>query len=124
MSDDLTRLYPDRFKGIGNFRGELHITLQEDSQPVVQPPRKYPIQLLDEIKAELKKMEDLEIIAPVTEPTDYWVNARAFSGKSSGGLRVCLDPRAPNRCIKRTHHKTPTVEEITNRLSGSTTSRP
>ena len=29
------------------------------------------------------------------------------------------DPRSLNQCIKRTHHKTPTLEEITNRLSGS-----
>ena len=115
---DLKRLYPDRFKGIGDFEGELHITLREDAQPVVQPPRKYPIQLLEEIRTELEKMEDLGVITSITEPTD-WVNALAFSRKASGGLRVCLDPRSLNQCIKRTHHKTPTLEEITNRLSGS-----
>ncbi|KAL8607946.1 hypothetical protein ACOMHN_005501 [Nucella lapillus] len=118
-ANDLQKLYPDSFKGIGHFPGELHITLQEGARPVIQPPRKYPVQLLDEIKAELEKMENLDVITPVTEPTD-WVNALAFSRKQSGGLRVCLDPRALNKCIKRTHHKTPTLEEITNRLSGST----
>ena len=112
---DLKRL--DRFKGIRDFKGELHITLQEDAQPVVQPPRKYPIQLLKEIRAELEKMEDLGVITFITEPTD-WVNALAFSRKASGGLRVCLDPRSQNQCIKRTHHKTPTLE-ITNHLSSS-----
>ena len=117
-ASDLQGLYPDNFKGIGHFPGELHITLQEGARPVIQPPRKYPVQLLDEIKAELEKMENLDVIPKVTEPTD-WVNALAFSRKQSGGLRVCLDPRALNKCIKRTHHKTPTVEEITNRLNGS-----
>ena len=87
---DLKRLYPERFKGIGDFEGELHITLREDAQPVVQPPRKYPIQLLEEIRTELAKMEDLGVITSITEPTD-WVNALAFSRKASGGLRVCLD---------------------------------
>ena len=115
---DLKRLYPDRFNGIGDFEGELHINLREDAQPVVQPPRKYPIQLLEEIRTELEKMEDLGVITSITEPTD-WVNALAFSRKASGGLRVCLDPRSLNQCIKRTHHKTPTLEEITNRLTGS-----
>ena len=114
---DLKHLYPDRFKGIGDFEGELHITLREDAQPVVQPPRKYPIQL-EEIRTELEKMEDLGVITSITEPTD-WVNALAFSRKASGGLRVCLDPRSLNQCIKRTYHKTPTLEEITNCLSGS-----
>ncbi|WP_293653519.1 hypothetical protein, partial [Thiolapillus sp.] len=82
----LKHMYPDRFEGIGDFEGELHITLQEGAKAVVQPPRKYPIQLLDEIKSELEKMERLDVITPVTEPTD-WVNALAFSRKSSGGLR-------------------------------------
>ena len=82
---DLKHLYPDRFKGIGDFEGELHVTLQEDAQPVVQPPRKYPSQLLEEIRAELEKMEDLGVITSITEPTD-WVNALAFSRKASGGL--------------------------------------
>ena len=118
-ASDLKRLYPDRFEGIGDFEGELHFKLKEGAQGVVQPPRKYPIQLLDEITTELKKMENLGVITPVSEPTD-WVNALAFSRKASGGMRVCLDPRSLNQCLKRTHHKTPTVEEITNRLSGST----
>ena len=114
---DLKRLYPDRFKGIGDFEGELHITLREEAQPVVQSQRKYPIQLLEEIRTELEKMEDLGVITSITEPTD-WVNALAFSRKASGGLRVCLDPRSLNQCIKRTHRKTPPLE-ITNCLSGS-----
>lgn len=53
---------------------ELHITLQEDAQAVVQPPCKYPIQLLEEMKMDMKKMETLGVITPITEPTD-WVNA-------------------------------------------------
>ncbi|XP_070198635.1 uncharacterized protein [Littorina saxatilis] len=59
-ASDLERTY--------NFEGELHITLKEGAQAVVQPPR---IQLLDEIKSELKKMENIGVITPVTEPTDW-----------------------------------------------------
>jgi len=62
---DLKRLYPDRLNGIGDLEGELHITLREDAQPVVQPPRKYPIQLLEEIRTELEKMEDLGVITSI-----------------------------------------------------------
>lgn len=115
---ELKHEFPDRFEGIGAFHGDLHITLKDDAQPVIQPPRKYPIQLLPEIKAELEKMEKTGVIIPVQEPTD-WVNSLAFSRKSSGGLRVCLDPKDLNKSIKRTHHKTPTLEEITNRFSGA-----
>ena len=64
-------------------------------------------------------MKDLGVIEKVTGPTD-WVNSLAFSRKSSGGLRVCLDPKDLNKAIKRTYHKTPTLQEITNKLSGAT----
>ena len=34
---------------------------------------------------------------------------------------MCLDPKDLNTAIRRTYHKTPTVEEITHKLQGSTT---
>lgn len=114
---DLQDMYPDRFKGIGRFPGEFHITMKDDAQPCVQPPRKYPIQLKDEIKAELDRMESLKVISKVTEATD-WVSSLAFSRKDNGGLRICLDPKPLNKATKRTYHKTPTLEEITHQFSG------
>ena len=123
---DLQCLYPDRFEGIGDFKRELHFTLQENAQPVIQPPCKCPIQLLNEIKTELKEMENLGVITAIAEPID-WVNALAFSRKSSGGLRVCLyrDHRTSasrghitSQHHHHHHHHTHTLE-ITNRLCGS-----
>jgi hypothetical protein len=115
---DLQKLYPDRFEGIGKFPNKYSITLKEDAKPVVHPPRKYPIQLKDELKKELDKMVDMDIITPVTEPTD-WVSSLAFSRKDTGKLRICLDPRDINKSIKRTYHKTPTLEEITHQFNGA-----
>ncbi|XP_022099493.1 uncharacterized protein LOC110984016 [Acanthaster planci] len=116
--DDLCKLYPDRFTGIGRFPGEYHIELKDNACPVVQPPRKYPIQIKEELKAELDRMESLDVIAKVTEPTD-WVSSLAFSRKDNGSLRVCLDPQALNKASKRTYHKTPTLEEITHQFNGA-----
>ena len=115
---DLQQRFPDRFKGIGRFPGEFHITLKEDAQPVVHAPRKLPIHLQNELKEELDRMQELGVIKRVTEPTD-WVSSLAVSRKSNGRLRVCLDPKDLNRACKRTHHKTPTLEEITHNLSGA-----
>ena len=115
---DLEKTYPDRFHGIGRFPGEFHITVKDDARPRVVPPRKYPIQLKDEIKAELDRMESLGVIAPVKEPTD-WVSALTFRRKENGKLRVCLDPQALNQASKRTYHKTPTLEELTPKFHGA-----
>ncbi|GFN96971.1 hypothetical protein PoB_002347700 [Plakobranchus ocellatus] len=63
-------------------------------------------------------MESLNVIQKETEPID-WVNSIAFSRKSNGKLRVCLDPKDLNKVIKRTHHKIPTLEEISHKFSGA-----
>ncbi|PIK39351.1 hypothetical protein BSL78_23815 [Apostichopus japonicus] len=78
-----------------------------------------PIQIIDDVKKELDDMEKLGVIESVTEPTD-WVSSVVYSQKANGKWRVCLDPKDLNSAIKRTYHKTPTLEEITHRLAHST----
>jgi transposase InsO family protein len=117
--EDLLRLYPDRFEGIGNFKGTAHITIDKSVPPVIHAPRKCPIHLKDDIKRELDEMEQLGVITSVTEPTD-WVSSVVYTRKSSGRLRVCLDPKDLNKAIKRPHYKTPTLEEITHKFAGAT----
>ena len=72
----------------------------------------------DELQAALKTMEQETVIKKVTRPTD-WVSSLAYSRKKDGTLRICLDPKDLNRAIKRCHHKTPTLEEITHRFVGA-----
>ena len=110
---------PKQFDGIGSFKGEYHIVLDKDAQPMVHAKCKTRIQLKDEIEAELAHMTQEGIIWKVEQPTD-WVNSLAYSRKSNGKLRICLNPKDLNRYIKCDHHHTPTLEEITHKLSGST----
>ena len=46
--EDLQRLYPDCFKGIGKFRETFHITLDPAVTPVVHAPRRCPIHIKDD----------------------------------------------------------------------------
>nr|XP_054752823.1 uncharacterized protein LOC129258608 [Lytechinus pictus] len=41
--EQLRKLYPDRFEGIGQFSGEYHIVIDKDVQPVIHPARRCPI---------------------------------------------------------------------------------
>ena len=111
-------LYPDRFSGIGKFPGEFHVTLKEEAEPVVHATRKYPIHLKQDNKTELEKLESMDVITKITDPTDL-VSSLVFSRKSNGQLRVCLDPKDLNKAVKRTYHKVPTMEELTHKLSGA-----
>lgn len=88
VKKDLQQRFPDRFKGIGRFPGEFHVTLNDDIQPVVHSARKLPIHLKDELIEELDRMQDLGVIKRVTdlEQTD-WISYLAVSRKSNGKLR-------------------------------------
>ena len=116
---DLQREFPDCFEGIGRFTGKYHITLKPDVRPIIHPPRKCPIVMRPHVQAELECLECLEVICEVDEPTD-WVSSLAYAWKPNGRVRACLDAKELNNCIKRDHHRTPTVEEITHNFAGST----
>ena len=73
--------------------------------------------LRDKLKHELREMVNDDIIAPVSEPTE-WVSSLLLVSKP-GKLRICMDPRDLNRAIKREHYQMPTIEEIATRLSGA-----
>ncbi|XP_018397777.1 PREDICTED: uncharacterized protein K02A2.6-like [Cyphomyrmex costatus] len=57
------------------------------------------------------------IISTVDYPTD-WVNNMQLVETPDGSLRICLDPKALNACIKREHFLIPTTEDIIGQLSG------
>ena len=71
------------------------------------------------VDKKLDKLLEQEVIVPVTEPTD-WVSSSAYSWKADGDLRTCLNPTHLNKVIKQDHYRTPTLEEITHELAGST----
>ena len=117
---ELMDMYPECFNGtVGCFDDyTYHITLDPEVSPVVHARRKVPIELKDKLQAELREMESQDIIAKVTQPTD-WVNSLVIREKENGRLRLCLDPKDLNKAIKREHHPIPTLEEITPKLSGA-----
>ena len=115
---DLIEAYPEHFDRIGDFAGEYHIVLRPNNHPMIHAPRKCPIHMRDEIKAELEEMMSHGIIQKVDEPTD-WVNSIVYVRKNNDKLRLCLDPKDLNKNIMRCHHKTPTMEELSHKLSGA-----
>ena len=117
--DDLIKAYPDRFEGIGKFPGTYYIYLKEDAIPVVHTPHKCPIAIQPLVDKKLDKLLEEDIIVPVLEPTD-WVSSLAYSWKADIDLRTCLNPTHLNKAIRWDHYRTPTLEEITHELAGST----
>ncbi|GBM41530.1 Uncharacterized protein K02A2.6 [Araneus ventricosus] len=102
--------------GLGNLPGKYHITLGENSVPVVSVTGKLAFSLLEPLKAELDKMVKTGVIEKVTEPTDC---VSPLVKKKNGALRVCLDRQNLNRAIKRSRYNLPTFEDITSTLAGA-----
>ena len=54
---------------------------------MILPARKVLVSVKEKVKAELKMLPDLEVIAPVDQPTE-WVSQFVAAVKTSGDLRV------------------------------------
>ncbi len=107
--------YKDVFTGIGKFKDPYNITLKEDANPVIHPPRRVPFGLYDRLKDKLSTMEKDEIISKVDQPTD-WVSSLVVVEKSDNSLRLCLDTVHMNKAIRREHFHIPTFDEVIGRL--------
>lgn len=105
------------FEGLGKFPFEYRIRLKEGSVPVVKPVRRIPETIKSKLKDALNTMEKMEIIARVTEPTE-WVNDLVIVEKKNGSIRICLSPLELNKWIKREHFHIPTLEDLTANLAG------
>jgi len=116
--EDLKVSFPGQFDKIGCMPGKVHLVVDPDVPPHIDPPRKTPIALKDTIKKELDVMEQQGVIRKVTEPTE-WVSSLVYSKKKDGSLRMCLDPRHLNQALKRPHYKTPTLEELNHKFARS-----
>ena len=71
LENDLANNYPDVFdNGLGKLPGKVHLQVDPGSQPVILPARKVPVSVKEKFKAELKRLQDLKVIAPVDQPTN------------------------------------------------------
>ena len=99
--------------------GKYSIKIDPTVPPLQHARCKVPIHYNEEIEKNHKEMEQLQIPAPVTRPTE-WVSSITYPTKPDGSLRICLDPHNLNIAVIREQYKTPTLEEISHQLAGTT----
>ncbi|XP_072035931.1 uncharacterized protein [Amphiura filiformis] len=107
--------YKDVFEGLGSLPGEYHIAIDKTVPPTKNQPRKVAVAIKPELKSKLQDLEERQIIAKVTEPTD-WISNMVIVRKP-GKLRICLDPKPLNKAIKRPHYMMPTIEDVLPKLA-------
>lgn len=56
------------------MEGKLHLEIDKTVTLVINPPRRVPFALKDKLKSELDRLEALQMIRKIEEPTD-WVSS-------------------------------------------------
>lgn len=94
----------------------VKIVLTDDAEPYcVSTPRREPIPRLPLIEAELKRLVNLGVIEPITEPTD-WCAPMVTVPKKTGAVRITVDLTKLNRAVKRERYLIPTLDDILHKL--------
>ena len=91
--------------------GEVQLKLDPSKKPRQLPCRKIPFALQEKAKAEIEKLVQRGILAPVSEPTE-WVSQMAIAEKSNGRIRICIDPQALNEALLREHCRLPALDDV------------
>ena len=108
--DCILEEYKDVFQGLGRLPGEYHMELDPSVLPVQHAPRKVPIHLKPQVEERIRQMEDMGVIARVTEPT-RWISSMVVV-QQPNKLRICLDPKDLNQALLRARYPMPTLEDI------------
>ena len=95
--------------------------MKKDAVPfAVTAPRRVPLPMQQQVKEELERLEDLDIIRPMPTPTD-WCAPIVVVPKANNKVRVCVDLTKLNESVRREHFPLPTTNELLAQLSGATT---
>lgn len=111
--------HPAFNEGLGQFPGTQTLQTDPAVKPVIMPDRRVPISVRDQLKRELDKLTNQNVIAPVTEPTP-WVSQTVVAKKKNGDLRICIDPKYLNKALLRERYTMPLLDDVLHELSQST----
>lgn len=122
VADQLVEDTPQLFVGMGKLKDvKVKFYVDQSVQPTAQPHRRIPFHLRKKVEAEIKRLEELDVIEKVEGPTP-WVSpiVVAPKPKKPEEIRICVDMRLPNQAIKRTRHIMPTIDDILSKLNQAT----
>ena len=117
--ETLKENYPKLCTGLGEMRQPYAIKLRPGAEPfALKTPRRIPLPLMDKVKQELVRMEQLEVIKRIEEPTD-WCAGIVVVPKKTGAVRICVDLTKLNESVRREKFILPSVEETLGMLAGA-----
>ena len=107
------------FPGLGSFGDEYTITLKEGAIPyAIFTPHHIPMPLHTKVKDELNRMESLNVICKVEEPSP-WCAGMVVVPKKTGAIQICIDLKPLNENVQRKVHPLPSVDDTLAQLAGT-----
>ena len=116
---DVKDYKPELAGPLGKWKGKtVHITQSEGAEPSnCTTARRVALPLMSKAKAEIQRMENLDVIEPVDEPSD-WCSPIVVVPKSNGkDVRICVDLTRVNKAVKREVYQMPSVETTINKIA-------
>ena len=113
--ENLILKFSEVFEDLGCLTRSYEIATDPSIPPVKHVPRKVPVSIKARLKEELDRLVELQVIAPVKEPTD-WISSM-ICGKKTNKLRICLDQKDLIKAIKRSNYPIPNLDDILAKLS-------
>jgi len=115
--EDIVIQYPMLFQGLGKLEGGHTIHMKEGATPFcLTTPRRVPLPLMKKVEEEIKCMEQLDVIEPIDEPTE-WCSPIVVLPKAYGRVRICVVLTRLNKAVRRQVYQVPTVEETLGSLT-------
>ena len=108
--DGVISRFSQLFTGLGKLQGEYDIQLSDSATPfALTTPRHIPLPLMAQVKEELDKMDQQNIITRVEGPTD-WCTGIVVVPTPNKKVCICVDLTQLNKCVKRERHILPSVD--------------
>ena len=89
------------------------IKLKDGAEPyAVHTPRRVPHHILPKLEAELKRLQDLDVISPITKPTEWCAPIVVVPKANREEVRLCVDLTRLNKAVLRPRHILPSVDYV------------
>ena len=99
--DTVQEQYSELFSGLGKTDWEYTIKLKPGYVPfALSTSRRVPLLLMEKVKKELQRMENMGVISRVDKSTN-WCSGMVVVPKSDGSVRICVDLTKVNESVLR-----------------------
>ena len=112
--------FPKLFTGLGKLEGDCTILLDPEAKPfALSIPTRVAVPFMGAVKQELERMERLEVITKIQEPTE-WCAGMVVVPKADNRVRICVDLTKLNQSVHCERHPLPAVDQVLAQLAGAT----